>query len=109
MTGRHYRWHRRWTIDLLAASATHDSGFIARFITLPMTESQKQEHDADAAIGTCWTPDGRQWGIVTTRPMLEATFEALKAKNGPHNGQTMLARLAREAGEVWARQKAKEH
>lgn len=109
MTGKHYKWHLRWTVDLLTASAAHDSGLVARFLALPMTETQLQEHDTDAAIGKCWTPDGREWGIVTTPAMLEATFDALKSKHGPHNAQTMIARLGREAGEVWAWHKAKEH
>jgi len=55
------------------------------------------------------TPDGREWGIVTTPAMLEATFEALKSKHGPHNAQTMIARLAREAGEIWVWHTSREH
>lgn len=109
MTGKHYNWHKRWTVDLEAASATHDSGLVARFLLLPLTEAQKQAHDDSAAIGKCWTLDGREWGVITTPELLQATFEALKTKHGPHNAQTMLARLAREAGEVWVRNKAREH
>lgn len=109
MTGKHFGWHKRWTVDLEGASATHDSGLVTRFLLLPLTEAQQQAHDTDAAIGKCWTPDGREWGVVTTPHMLEVTFAALKAKNGPHNAQQMLARLAREAGEIWALHKAREH
>lgn len=74
-----------------------------------LTETQLQAHESDAAIGKCWTPDGREWGIVTTPALLEAKFEALKLKNGPLNAQTMLAQLAREAGEVWAWHKGRGH
>lgn len=109
MTGKHYDWHKRWTVDLTAGSATHDSGLVVRFLLLPPTEAQIQAHESDTAIGKCWTPDGREWGAITTPELMQATFDALKEKNGPHNAQQMLARLAREAGEVWAWHKAREH
>jgi len=109
MTGKHYQWHRRWTVDLLAGNATHDTGLVVRFLALPLTEAQKREHDSDVAIGKCWTPDGREWGVLTQGAILEETFEHLKEKNGPHNAQAMLARLAREAGDVWVWHKAREH
>jgi hypothetical protein len=109
MTNKHFNWHKRWTVDVEAASASHDSGLVVRFLALPLSEAQIQAHDCDAAIGKCWTTDGREWGAVTTPAMLESTFENLKSKNGPHNAQSMLARLAREAGEVWAWNKNKEH
>lgn len=109
MTGKRYKWQLRWTVDVQAASATHDSGLVVRFLSLPLTEAQKQEHDADVAIGKCWTPDGREWGIVTAPELLEATFEALKSQHGPHNAQAMLSRFAREAGEVWVQRKTREH
>lgn len=101
MTNKHFNWHKRWTVDVEADSASHDSGLIVRFLVLPLSESQAREHDNDAAIGKCWTPDGCEWGVVTTPALWESVFEQLKSKNGPHNAQAMLARLAREAGEVW--------
>lgn len=30
MTGRHYRWQRRWVIDPVARTLTHDTGLILR-------------------------------------------------------------------------------
>lgn len=109
MTGKHYQWHKRWSVDIEAASAAHDSGLVVRFLALPLTEERKHLHDADAAIGKCWTTDGREWGAVTTPVMLDGTFEALKLKHGAANAQQMIDRLAREAGEVWATAKNREH
>ena len=109
MTGKHYHWHKRWRLDLEAASVTHDSGLVVRFLALPLTEAQPVAHDAAAAIGKCWTTDGREWGAVTTAALLEATFEALKLRHGAGNAQQMMARLAREAGELWAKAKSREH
>ena len=109
MTGKHYQWHKHWTVDIDAATATHDSGLVTRFLLLPLTESQIQAHERDAAIGTCWTPDGREWGVVTTPELLQQTFDNLAEKNGMHNAQQMIARLSREAGEIWVRHKSKEH
>jgi hypothetical protein len=109
MTGKHYKWHKRWTVDVEAASATHESGLIARFLLLPLTESQMQAHEEDAAIGKCWTPDGREWGVVTTPELLQQVFDDLAEKNGRNNAHQMIARLAREAGEVWVWHKSKDH
>jgi hypothetical protein len=109
MTNKPFKWHKRWTVDVEAASASHDSGLVVRFLALPLSEAQIQEHNSDAAIGKCWTTDGREWGVITTPALWESTFENLKFKNGVHNAQSMLARLAREAGEVWAWNKNKEH
>ena len=103
MTGKHYQWHKRWAVSLEAASAVHESGLVVRFLGLPLSEAQMVAHDADAAIGKCWTPDGREWGIVTTPDILDATFGALKIKHGAGNAAQMIARLAREAGELWAK------
>lgn len=109
MTGKHFAWHKRWAVSLETASATHDSGLVVRFLPLPLTPAQQQAHQRDSAIGKCWTPDGREWGAVTTPELLQAAFEALREKHGAGNAQQMLARLGREAGEVWAHAKALEH
>ena len=109
MTGKHHNWHKRWSASIEAASATHDSGLVVRFLLLPLSEAQITAHEQDAAIGKCWTTDGREWGVVTTPALLESTCEALRAKNGAGNAQQMLARLAREAGEIWTKAKSREH
>lgn len=109
MTGKHFNWRRRWTADLLNATAAHDTGLVVRFLALPLSEEQKRDHEADAAIGQCWTADGRQWGIVTTPDNQRAVFEALRARHGVNNAAQMVARLAREAGELWTWHKQQEH
>lgn len=111
MTGRHYNWHTRWTVDVEAASATHESGLVARFLLLPLSESQVQasETAGDTAIGKCWTPDGREWGVVAAAGNVRAVYDAMEAKNGPHNAPQMMARLAREAGELWAKHRTMDH
>jgi hypothetical protein len=103
MTGKHFQWHKRWTVDLETGTATHHTGFVAAFVRLPLSEEQKAESDAGgiSAIGQCWMPDGRQFGIVTTMAMLDATFGQLSAKHGAGNAQQMIARLGREAGEAF--------
>lgn len=109
MVGKHRNWHQHWEIDLTAGRATHRSGLVATFLLLPLSEDDEVAHADAAVIGKCWTADGRQWGIVTTTGLLENTFEALKVAHGPHNAQAMLARFGREAGELWAWHKAREH
>lgn len=107
MTGKHYQWHKRWRLDVEVASATHDTGLLVRFISLPLTEAQQDAHDAagDAAIGKCWTNDEREWGVITHAEGMRAVFEELKKQHGAGNAQQMLARLAREAGELWTHRK----
>jgi hypothetical protein len=103
-------WKRRWTVNIETASAEHDCGLIVQYLALPLTEEQKQAHDgASSALGKCWTDDGREWGIVTTPVLLYPLFEALKEEHGLKKAQMRIARLAREAGEVWASRKAQEH
>jgi hypothetical protein len=109
MTGKHYKWHKRWIVDVEAASATHESGLVARFLLLTLAESQMQAHEGDAVIGQCWTPDGREWGVVTTPELLQQVFDGLAQKNGRNNAHQMIARLAREAGEVWVWHKSKDN
>lgn len=101
MAGKHYKWHKRWTVDLESATAKHESGFVANFVLLPLTESQKSDADGVAAIGKRRMNDGREFGIATASAVLQETFDTLKSKHGSGNAQQMIARLAREAGEVF--------
>lgn len=103
MTGKHYNWHKRWAFDMENASATHENGFVAMFLELPLSEEEKRNCDAEGicAIGQCWTDDEREFGIVTTSAILNKTFDALVEQHGEGNAQKMLARLSREAGEIF--------
>ncbi len=79
MTGKHYRWQARWQVDTAACEARHDSGLVMRFA--------RAGDDAHAWNGEPVNAD--------------ETLRALLARHGPHNAPQMLARLAREAGEVY--------
>lgn len=73
MTSRHFRWQLRWRINHSAARAVHDSGLVVHWRN-------------GAAV-----PDDAA-----------AHVTALAVKNGLHNAPIMLARLLREAGELFA-------
>ena len=112
MTGKHYQFHKRWTVDVPAASATHESGLVVRFRPLPQTESQMQAYDdADDGIGIskCWTPDECKWGVFADHELLQQVFDKLAKKHGKGNAHQMLARLGREAAKTWVWHKKKEH
>ena len=79
MTGKHYHWHKRWTVDLPAASATHDSGLVMVFAP----------HQEGGWDGRAINPN--------------EVFDKLAETHGAGNAQQMMARLAREAGDVWAK------
>lgn len=80
MTSKHYRWQTRWHVNLDASTATHDSGLVVRF---------------DRA-----DDDQRAWdGAIVDDP---AVMSALLSKHGPHNIGPHLARLMREAGELFS-------
>jgi len=70
MTGKHYGWQKRWTIDAVALTATHDSGLVVRITGTP--------------------PRAEAVNLEELRP-------ALTAKHGPHNVPPMVGRWLREA------------
>lgn len=79
MTGKHYRWQTRWTIDLGACTARHESGLVVCF---------SQAADTPGA----WD------GELLEDPALTAQ---LVRKHGPHNIGPMVARLMREAAQLY--------
>lgn len=78
MTSKHYRWQRRWRVDLVERTATHESGFVVAFAPGRAGEALPVNAEAIAA--------------------------ALAPKHGPHNVPAMLARLEREACQAFAEQ-----
>ncbi|MCV2349297.1 hypothetical protein [Paucibacter sp. Y2R2-4] len=79
MTSKHYGWQKRWRVDLAARQAVHESGLIV-------------EYTQDPADPAAWD------GELLPDPAVHA---ALIAKHGPHNIGPMMARLMREAGQIY--------
>lgn len=78
MTSKHYRWQTRWRIEPDARRAVHESGLVVAF---------------DCAPGRLPRPRGQ--------PLNAADIEsALTPKHG-HNATTMIARMLREASELY--------
>lgn len=102
MTGRHRYWHRAWTLDAAATAARHESGLTVRFEAEKATSVQA---DPPRVGGRCWTPDGRVYRVVFsgTEADLQAWMQE-QARRGLRDQaslQARLARLMREAGELW--------
>lgn len=99
-------WRGRWTVDIEAASAAHGGGLIVDFapgLAQP-----------PPPIGTlAYTSDGREW-TGTLRGGEEAAQQWLKlstqaALRDQRSIEGRIARLMREAGQVWASAKNREH
>nr|WP_319566298.1 hypothetical protein [uncultured Rhodoferax sp.] len=84
MTGKHYAFHKRWTVDMEARTALHESGLLVEFT--PKT--------------------GAGFVKVSTE---QPALDYLSAKNGRGNAGVMLERLKREASDVylWAKEQGK--
>lgn len=75
MSSKRYRWQKRWVLQPESAAATHTpTGLQVDFGT------------------------GGQARAVNSA----AVLPALLAQHGPHNAPQMLARLQREAAQLWA-------
>lgn len=110
MPSEHYKWQQAWTLDRQACTAHHiTTDLTVTFLALPLSEADKQLYQEVRALGECWTPDRRHWGIITTSEDLERVTQLLLPKHGKHNTAKRLARLAREAGELWSLMKMTEH
>lgn len=77
MTSKHYGWQRMWRVDLSTCTATHDSGLVVRF---KQTAPGVWDGEGEA------TPEWQE--------------EARKRMN-PADMQRHLARLMREAGDIY--------
>lgn len=87
MVSKHYKWQLEWAVDLVADTATHTSGLVVQF---------KPADDAPGAH------DGRAVNAGQVAG-------DLLVKHGPHNVPQMLARLMREAGEVYTEARRDRH
>jgi len=113
MAGKHYKWHKRWQLDATARTATHSSGLACMFEPLPIAEDRADALEADGwnACGTCWHPGdpSQRWGTLARSQNMQATLDTLSADNGAGNAPQMLARLTREAGDIWAHHLERQH
>jgi hypothetical protein len=81
-------WRRRWTVDLVALQARHDSGAVVRF-----------EHGQDSVSGAPGDPSGlAPRHAVIDRPAL---LERLTREHGQAAAVQMLQRIEREAVDVY--------
>jgi hypothetical protein len=88
MVGKRYNWHKHWTVDLAACTATHDTGLIVHF--------KKSDDDETAWDGSI--PDGgTKW------------FEKIKGTMPPQDIANHVARLMREAGDAYLYQLKQRH
>jgi hypothetical protein len=85
MTGKHYKWQKRWVVDADTCTATHDSGFLVVF--------------KKAADGG-W--DGEP--II-----LDRWQDLMSQKMNPFDLMKHTSRLLREAGEVYMHEMGKKH
>jgi hypothetical protein len=98
MTGRHHRWHDRWTVSLAAQEATHDSGLVY--------EWARGEDGGPPPLGTLPCRDrAGVWWVGQLRGGAEGMrswLETQTALRDPASKHRRLLRLAREAGEAYA-------
>ena len=102
MAGKHFNWHKAWTLDAAQAMATHDSGWTVSYTP----EATRPAGTAPPAIGgLCWTQDGRRYVVSYTGTDADlSTWLSAQAQRGLRDGksiQARVARLMREAGELW--------
>ncbi|MBV2164280.1 MAG: hypothetical protein KUL80_08425 [Comamonas sp.] len=94
-------WHRRWIVDLAAATASHDSGLTVAFtpgIQMPRPE-----------CGTYCSAEGvGEWTGAPARgdDTLRAWLLLNPNLKDPPSINSRLGRLMEEAGRVWARANA---
>jgi hypothetical protein len=103
MIAKHRYWQRSWAVDIDNCTATHESGLSVRYLPLPSSDTSSDEL---MVIGKCWTDGSQQWEMYTSPKNFEQAFETLRVKNGIGNATQMMARLKREAGEIWTWRKA---
>lgn len=87
MGGKHQNWHKRWTVDLSAGTATHDSGLIVRFV---VSNDTAGAWDGSAVNAEEW-------------------FASIKDSMPPRDLEKHAARLLREAGDAYLYQLNRRH
>jgi len=104
VTGKHYNWDKRWRLDPLTASAVHDSGWR---VIYELEAARPIDANPPAIGGLCWTQDGRRYVVSYDGTEYDLNqWLAAQAERGlvdQNSVQARVARLMREAGELWVR------
>lgn len=107
MTGKHYHWHKRWVLDAPESRARHESGMSVRYVT----EFEYSDMPPADIGGRCWH-DGQTWVVVCTLSDAELQTWLMQQQAQGVRGRDVLqkrvARLMREAGELWIHHKEKD-
>lgn len=130
MTLHRHLWHRAWQLDVAQARAVHlDLRLHVHYelLATPLTSAELANHrslpdlltrprtDGRQAVGVAWVPpdkrlgpggrprppDRRQWLVLADAAAWAALVDRFVAAHGPDQGVNRLARLSREAGELW--------
>jgi hypothetical protein len=107
MVGKHYGWHKRWTLDAAGGAAIHESGFAVQFVPengysnmTPGGDSGKCCYGAQTWIVNC---------ILSAKGLEE--WRARQVAQGVRGADAISkrwARLMREAGNLWVNHKKRE-
>jgi hypothetical protein len=97
VTGKHYNWHKRWSVADTPGAIRHESGLVVQF-------ARSDDLVGSGDIGTlCWAPDGSRWvgRLVGGDEALGIWLQeqAARGLRDPASINNRLARLMREAGE----------
>lgn len=99
MTSKHYRWQLNWSVDLAACTATHSTGMVVDFAPGNVTAK-----DAPP-FGTLCRGAGGEPHIGSLRggeQGARAWLATQPALRDPTSQSNRLARLIREAGEIYS-------
>jgi hypothetical protein len=86
VVGKHYQWHKKWTLDIATCTATHETGAIVDF----------------SCVGGEWVGAFRGGSAAA-----ETWLSAHKFNPNDANGRARLSRIMKEANDTWNRRMAK--
>lgn len=103
--------NKRWDVNLDSLGVTHENGFVATFLVLPVTETSSfpAEFAKLVPIGTYAALDGCSFGIVTTVDMLQSVFMACNDLHGSEIAIQMIIHLIEEACEAFEYARQQRH
>ena len=99
-----------WTVDLSAGEVSHVSGFVARLVALPITEPDLRTLHAEGlvAVATARGADGTKWAVLANNDAVVVAAQWVGRGDDVNGSLDLhLARFAREAGNAWAKARAR--